>query len=176
MFKTKMMINAIIAIVVVLFTTGCSTKKLSVVSSPSIKTEEIKTIALSPGGGLLNDAIGLGLMKHGFEIYDTTQFSSLMVRMNLSEMEVTQPQNLHKIKQQGIDSILNVRTANGYDSNPDSASIKLISTKSGKVLAGGTWQNGSGGMKGSPADRMARTGLSEAGEDIADALAKEIQK
>lgn len=68
-----------------------------------------------------------------------------MVRLNLNEIEITRPEGLAKLKDQGIDAFLKVRGAGRYDQQPQSASARINSTHNGKLLAGVTWQNGYAG-------------------------------
>lgn len=98
-----------------------------------------------------------------------------MVGLNLNEIEITRPEGLSKLREQGIDVFLTVRGAGGYDQQPQSASARMNSTHNGRLLAGVTWQNGYGGGVGSAADRIMRKGLSEAATEIAVALAERMK-
>lgn len=156
--------------------TGCSSATLNVNAQPSMN-EKIKTIALSPSSGILGDAIGIELLKYGYDVYDSEQLSSSIVSMNMNEIQILQPENLQRIKNKiGVDSILLVKTISGYDNKPQSASIKLVSTSTARIIAGATWQNGSAGQKGSPMDRGARSDIADASKQIAEGLAKSLQK
>ncbi|MTW19456.1 hypothetical protein GJ689_25015 [Rhodoplanes serenus] len=123
-----------------------------------------------PGGGLLADAVAVELATRGYSIVDPAATSNLMVRMNMSEIEVTRPEALAKFRSQGIDALLTVRTAAGYDSRPQSASARLNSTETGALLAGATWENAWGGAQGSAADSIMRHGLPSAAASIATKL------
>lgn len=61
------------------------------------------------------------------------------------EVEVQRPENLRKFKGQGVDAFLSVRASGSYDGQPQGASARVVSTESGKLLAGVTWQNAWGG-------------------------------
>jgi hypothetical protein len=102
---------------------------------------------MMPGGGLLADAVAVELSSRGFTVIDPGATSSLMVRLNLNEVEITQPQGLSKLRGQGVDAVLVVRGAGGYDQQPQSASARMSSTENGTLLAGVTWQNGLGGKR-----------------------------
>lgn len=154
---------------------SCVSPQLNVAVKPN-GMEEVSTIALSPNGGVLADAVGFELINLGFQVIDTAQISSLLVRMNLSEFEILQPQNLNNLREVGIDAMLQVRTVGGYDGRPQSASIRLVSTESGSVLIGATWQNGRAGQQGSMADQDARVDVSEAATQIAKGIAEAINK
>jgi len=128
-------------------------------------------IALAPSGGVLADAIGIELFNRGFTVVDTAQFSNFMVRHDISEFEFSQPQNLKLIKEEGIDAILMVKSVAGYDQKPQSATVRLNSTDDwGRVIAGVSWKNGWGGMRGSIADRSMRKDLPGAAKQIVQSL------
>lgn len=122
------------------------------------------------------DAIGIELLNHGFDIIDTATVSSFMARFNMNEVELAQPQNIRKLGEQGIDTILLVKSVTGYDNRPESASARLVSTETGRLIVGATWQNGKGGAKGSPADGVMRSNLSSASRNIARGLAGALKK
>lgn len=149
---------------------GCVPQQVSASFSPSVSQQKVRTIALSPSGGPLADAIGVKLLRYGFRVFDTGHISNLMVRQNLNEIELSQPQNLRLLKEQGIDALLHVRTIAGYDGRPDSAAVKLTSTENGQILAGVSWENRRAGARGSAAEGFARVGLEQAAEKITETL------
>jgi len=116
----------------------------------------------------------LSLAARGFVVIDPAQTSNLMVRLNLNEIEVSQPQGLAKLKAQGIDATLVVRAAAGSDGEPQDASARMVDTTNGQMIAGVSWENGFGGQQGSIADRVMRKGLPEAARQIADELAAKL--
>ena len=157
------------------FLVGCASSKISSAPIASRAKHQVKVIAFSPGGGLLSDAVGVELANRGFTVIDSSTTSNMMIRLNLIEIEISRPEGLAKLKDQGIDALLVVRGGGGYDQNPQSASARMNSTHNGQVLAGATWQNGYGGQAGSPADRVMRKGLSDAASEIAAALADRVK-
>jgi hypothetical protein len=158
--------------VIALALAGCSTSQVSSLQNSNAPKALVKTIAMMPGGGLLADAV---VVNKGFTIIDPAGTSSLMIRLNLDEVEISRPEGLAKFRSQGIDAILAVKTAGGYDQQPQSASARMNSTTDGRVIAGTTWQNGFGGEAGSIADRVMRQGLSQAASQIANELASRIR-
>jgi hypothetical protein len=154
---------------------GCAGSRVSLTETPSPITESVKTIALAPGGGSLADAIGVELSNNGFNVIDEGAMTALMDRLNLDEFELTEPQSLSKLKDTHIDAYLSVKAAAGFDGRPHSARVRLISTTDGKVLAGVSWQNGWGGLEGSPADQIMRKGLTGAAAEIAGSLVQRIR-
>jgi hypothetical protein len=161
---------------IVLILIGCgSYAHVSVVRTQSQMASPIKTIALMPGGGVLADAIGTELLRYGFNIIDTEKISSLMVRENLNEIELINPQNLAQLRADGIDAVIFVKSVAGYDKRPQSANIKIVHTANGQLVAGANWQNGQRGAQGSPADQHIRVDLAIAARDIAEALGHALQ-
>lgn len=154
---------------------GCASSSISSLPASTQAKHLVRTIAFAPGGGLLADAVSVELANHGFTVIDGATTSSMLVRLNLNEVEIARPEGLAKLKDQGIDAYLVVRAAGGYDQNPQSASVRLNSTHNGQILAGLTWQNGWGGVAGSPADRIMRKGLAEAAAEIGNALVSRVK-
>jgi hypothetical protein len=158
-----------------LMVTGCAAPQVNVVRSQAPLESPIRTIALMPSGGVLADAIGLELLRFGFNVIDTGKISGLMIRDNLNEIEITQPQNLSRLYNDGIDAVILVKSVAGYDGRPQSASVKIVHTKTGQLVTGANWQNGRGGAQGSPADQGARVDLAVAAQQIANALGQSLQ-
>jgi len=154
-----------------LFLGGCGFSQTS--SAPVAQRVPVNTIAMMPGGGILADAVAVELSSRGFKIIDPAATSSLIVRLRLKEIEITQIAGLSRFKSQGIDAVLVVRAV-GYDQQPQSASVRMTSTESGALIAGVTWQNGFGGEAGSVVDRVMRKGLSQAASEIANQLAAQV--
>jgi len=154
---------------------GCVAPQVNVVRSQAPLESPIHTIALMPSGGVLADAIGLELLRFGYNVIDTGKISGLMIRGNLNEIEITQPQNLSRLNNDGIDAFILVKSVAGYDGRPQSASVKIVHTKTGQLVAGANWQNGRGGAQGSPADSGARVDLADAAQQIANALGQALQ-
>jgi hypothetical protein len=130
---------------------------------------------MAPDGGLLADAVAVELSNRGYTVIDGAATSRMMVRLNLNEVEIATPVGLAKFKEQGIDAFLSVRSAGGYDEQPQSASARLNSTATGQILSGVTWQNGWGGEAGSMADRVMRKGLAQSAKEIVDGLAANLR-
>jgi hypothetical protein len=171
------MLKNIAAVLTALSLTGCATSQVSVVpvSATAASTANVKTIAMAPDGGLLADAVAVELSNRGYTVIDGAATSRMMVRLNLNEVEIATPVGLAKFKEQGIDAFLSVRSAGGYDEQPQSASARLNSTATGQILSGVTWQNGWGGEAGSMADRVMRKGLAQSAKEIVDGLAANLR-
>lgn len=96
------------------------------------------------------------------------------MRLDLDKIEVMRPENLAKVAAQGISAMMFVRSVGGYDDKPQSASVRLIHTVDGSLIAGLAWQNGRGGAQGSPVDAMMRKDVVDAATEIAQSLAEQL--
>jgi len=168
--------DALLVGVAVFSTIGCAGTRMSAPQNLRPLPEPVTTIALAPSGGVLADAIGTELFNHGLQVIDTQQMSTYMVRWNLNEIELLRPANLQTMRNQGISAFLSARTVAGYDGKPQSASIRVVSTANGELIAAVNWQNGRGGAQGSPADAMMRKDIVAAAEEIGKALAKQLNR
>jgi hypothetical protein len=145
---------------------------MSLVQPHSFIDHPVNSMALSPTGGVMAEAIGIELSAHGYVIIDSSVVSDLMLRHNLSEIQVALPKNLRILKEEGIDAYLFVSTSGGYDGSPNSATVRVNSTNNGKLISGVTWQNARGGVVGSMADRDMRKSVPEAAKQIVKELVK----
>lgn len=168
----------VISVACITLLTGCAGSKVSNISTNDTGPKPIvKTIAMNPGGALMSDAVATELLNKGFAVIDSAATSNLMIRLNLTEIEIARPEGLQKFKAKGIDALLTVKAAaSQFDGLPDSATARMVDTNTGKVLAAVNWQNGWAGAAGSPASRMMRSGLQEAASEMANALALRIQQ
>jgi len=155
-----------------LFVCGCSGPKMSLVQPQSFVDHQVNTIALSPSGGVMAEAIGIELSGHGYVVIDSSIVSDLMVRHNLSEIQIALPKNLRILKDEEIDAYLFVSTSGGHSGSPQSASITSNSTHNGKLISGLTWLNGWGGQETSVADRVMRQSIPQAAKQITKELVK----
>ena len=122
------------------------------------------------------DAVGIELFSQGFTVFDTQQTSTLMIRYNLDEAEVMRPEAIPAFAERGIDAVLIVRTVAGYDDQPESVTVRVLSTQTGQMIGALTWQTGHGGARGSMVDRMKRKGMVDAARQIGRALARQLRR
>jgi thiazole synthase ThiGH ThiG subunit len=139
-----------------------------------IVLSSIERVALMPSGGPLADAIGINLLSYSIDVIDTSTTTGILARLNLNEFEINNPQNIRLLSEQGIDTILIVKTVAGYDGRPNSATARLVDTKSGRLLIGATWENGKGGAKGSAADGMMRQNINSAAQTLSNAIGRAL--
>jgi hypothetical protein len=133
-------------------------------------------IGLAPGGGVLADAIGVELFQRGFDTVDSVDIGSAVAHDNMNEFSFTSPVTLTELSNQGIDTLLIVKSAGAYDGLPEAATVRIVQTKTGKTIAAINWQNGYGGRQGSIADRTMREGLVAAAKQIVDQLSLKLSK
>jgi len=170
----KKIVTIFFLISISLFITSCAGSSVSLVGGKN-PGHPVNVIAINPNGGILGDAIAIELSRYDINVVDPSQFTNLVARLNLNEFEIGSPQNLIKLKDEGIDGYLVVKVASGYDGLPQSASVRLNSTYNGQLIAGVSWQNGYGGQAGSMADRMMRADVSTAAKEIVSELIKNIK-
>ena len=154
---------------------GCASSKMSS-QATSASPVPIRVIAIAPGGGVLADAVGGELTNRGFQIIDPGSTMRLVGRVNLTEFDVTRPESIRQLRDQGVDAVLAVRAIGAYDQQPQSASARITSTTTGQLISAVAWQNGWAGMAGSMADRTMRSGLLDAASEIARGVAANIKQ
>lgn len=156
--------------------TACSGATMSTPQNLRPLPEKIESVALAPSGGVLADAIGTELFNHGIQVIDTQETSNYLVRLNLDEIELMQPKTLSALRGRGITALLSVKSVAGYDARPQSATVRVVSTQTGELVAAVNWQNGRGGAQGSPADAMMRKDIVGAAQQIAQALVSQLRR
>ena len=160
----------------VLLCLGCAGAMVSTTQALRPLPEAVETMALAPSGGVLADAIGTELFSGGLRVIDTQETSNFLVRLNLDEVELLQPGSLSAMRDRGISAVLSVKSVAGYDGKPQSATVRVVSTKTGELIAAVNWQNGRGGARGSPADAMMRKDIVGAAQQIGQALAAQLRR
>lgn len=154
---------------------GCASSKMSVTMNPKASILTISSLAISPGSGVLGDALAVELFNTGITVVDANEAITIIGRVGLREFEMTSAQGYAALSDSGIEAVLSVKSVDADDGTPESASIRITSTSSGEIIAGITWQNGWGGQRGSVADRAMRKNLSEAAQEIAREITKRIR-
>jgi hypothetical protein len=165
----------LVTVMCLLLVQACASSQVSVLQRSARSSQPLKNVALAPGAGVLAEAIGLELFNAGFTIIDANQAIQILGRAGLTEMELTSSQGFSALHEKGIEAVLVAKSVEGHDGQPQSASVRITSTRDGQTLAGLTWQNGWGGVRGSPADRTMRKDLTEAAREIASELLKQIR-
>jgi hypothetical protein len=156
-------------------TVGCAGSKVSQSVGKPYQGPRVKTIAVSPGGGVLGDAVGVELFNKGFAVVDPGEAGRLLGRSDVSELEISSRPSLETLREKGVEALLVVKVALGVDGLPQSASVKLTSTRTQEVIAAISWQNGWGGQRGSIADRTMRKDVAAAAKEIVDGLLKTLR-
>lgn len=154
----------------ILVCSGCRGSRTTTINRAARADHPVQSIALNPSGGILADAIGVELVNRGFNVIDTQETSNLLVRMEMGETEFMEPANLAQLRERGIDAILTVRSATNADGMIVNASARLVSAHNSRVLGGVAWENAKSGASGSPADHMAKKGVTSAAKEIVQAL------
>jgi hypothetical protein len=158
-----------------LLLTACSGAKLTETTREEYTGPPIAAIALAPGGGPFADAIGVELFNMGLNVVDAEQTESILARIGLTDIQVTSPESFGALREAGVDALLVVKAVMAADGTPQSASVRVTSVHDSQLIAGITWQNGWGGMRGSISDRVMRQDLAEAAAQIAKRLSGRLQ-
>jgi len=167
--------NFAILLFVPFLLSACATARIAQSARVSYGGPPIHTIAFAPGGGALADAIGVELFNDGINVVDPNQTTAILGHVGISEIQIASPESYAALSKAGVDAVLVVKGVMSQDGTPESASVRLTSVSRGEVIAGLTWQNGWGGMRGSMADRTMRKNLSDASSEISSALLKRIR-
>lgn len=154
---------------------ACSTAQIAQSTRGHYAGPAVHTVAIAPGGGALADAIGVELFNRGVSVVDAEQTRGILGHVGISEVQVATPQSYAALHAAGADALLVVKSVMSSDGTPESASARLTSTVNGEVVAGLTWQNGWGGMRGSIADRTMRKNLAETASAISDTLLQRMR-
>ena len=106
---------------------------------------------------------------------DPEQTKGILGRVGISQVLIATSESYAALRNAGVDALLIVKDVMAQDGTPESASVRLTSTATRDVVAGLTWQNGWGGMRGSIADRTMRKNLVGAASEISNALVKRMK-
>jgi hypothetical protein len=165
----------VVLLLVPFLLSACATARITQSTRGSYTGPTIHTIALAPGGGALADAIGVELFNDGINVVDPNQTTAILGHVGISQIQIASPESYAALRQAGVDAVLVVKGVMSQDGTPESASVRLTGVSRGQVIAGLTWQNGWGGMRGSMADRTMRKNLADAASEISAALVERIR-
>ena len=170
-----MRLKLLILIAVSALLAGCASAQIASQTRRVYAGPAIHVIALDPGGGALADAIGVELFNDGITVVDRQKTKVLLGHLGNSQIQVATAASYGALRAAGVDALLQVDAVMSADGTPESASVRLVSTSGGTLVAGLVWQNGWGGMAGSMADRTMRKNLATAASQIAADLMKRMQ-
>ena len=77
-----------------------------------------------------------------------------------------------KFKTSGVDAVVWANAIMAYDGKPENATVRVKSTTDGSLLKTIEWNNGWGGIAGSPADRIKRKNIRAAAKQTCEGLLK----
>lgn len=167
--------NLVLLLCVPFLLTACASAQIAQSTRGSYTGPPIHTVAIAPGGGALADAIGVELFNDGLTVMDPEQTKGILGRVGISQVLIATSESYAALRNAGVDALLIVKDVMAQDGTPESASVRLTSTATRDVVAGLTWQNGWGGMRGSIADRTMRKNLVGAASEISNALVKRMK-
>src|SRR5713101_1560573 len=114
-----------LALLVMALASGCATSKVVSSIGTPYSGPRIKSIAISPGGGVLAEAVGVELFNLGYRVIDPGQMERLVGRSNVSEFEIGTPKSLEALHAEGIDALLIVKSTTRSTGRTDAASVRL---------------------------------------------------
>ncbi|HWM45288.1 MAG TPA: hypothetical protein VNR11_00080 [Xanthobacteraceae bacterium] len=86
---------------------GCSFGRVSGAGTGS--PVPVRTIAMLPGGGLLQDSVALELANRGFTIIDSAATASLMPRAKVRHAEDLDAGAFTRLRERGVDAVWSCR-------------------------------------------------------------------
>jgi hypothetical protein len=156
---------------------GCAGPKVTSAPGAVPSGHVVRTVAIQPVvtavDGILGDALGVQLSKRGMVVMDAAATAQAF-RESQVDITTQQVQGMAVLRRLGVDALIAVAAVPGYDGAVQTASLRVLSAHTGKVLTNVIWENAWSGMRGSIADRAMRSGLVEAAEQLADALVSQL--
>jgi hypothetical protein len=135
---------------------GCTTPEMGSVNRDGVKITadissvsryevptiaDIRVMALDSDSTLLGEAVANEFSTRGSTVIKASELGKIFAGSGLTEIEVTQPQNMKTLKAEGIDAYLIIQSTEGNNKLPKSVTAWLIETATGKIVAEATWQN-----------------------------------
>jgi hypothetical protein len=109
--------------------------------------------------------MGIELYNQGFRTFEVP-----------ATQELT-PKALQSVASGGVDGILVVTTTGRkYDVLPESASVRLVRTRTGETVAAFTWTNSVSSVPGTPADQTVRKKLTDVARELVQTLLKTVPR
>jgi len=123
----------------------------------------------------LSDALSTELLGYGFIIIERARLAHIMKEHGLSFTGILEKDNAELLgKVLNIDMLIFVTMirATSFSDRIQSATIKVVDIKTGRLTSAVNYENGRGGGAGSPADSMMKETLLGSAQAIAQELAK----
>lgn len=152
---------------------SCSSAKVGVIGRTSLAERGVRTIAMAPGGEQsFTDALSGEIAARGLTVKEPAWTADTASKLGISKAELELPDGLMKFKASGADAVVWITAIMAYDGKPESATVRVKSTADGSLLKTIEWNNGWGGLAGSPADRIQRKNIRAAAKQTCEALLK----
>lgn len=144
------------------------------VSSLSTGHPPLRRLAVTPGGGVFADAVGLQLAGRGHAVLTGREVAAILIQDSLALTEVLTTDGLKALRSRGVDAVLVIDSVIDPAGRVRRALVKLTSAHSGGVVAGFSWENAWGGVPGSAADQIMRKDMPAAATEVADVLTRQL--
>jgi hypothetical protein len=136
----------------------------------------VRVLAMAPGAGELGQAVARALRQRGYEVVDAQAIAGLIGPAQSAGAQPMPADALVRLKARGVDAVVLLESASGYDLVPLLVSARLQAADSGALWSDLSWRNGEGaGRVGTFIDRAVRVDLAQAADQIAAALVQPIQ-
>lgn len=160
---------------------ACSTPRaVQHVSSPRVTTDGIpvRVLAMAPNGDAFAVQVGHALSRLGYVVIDT-ETTAVILGLPVPKPTV-QPlptARLQALRSQGVQSVVLLELAAGYDGFPVQVIARLQSVRDGNWQSDLLWRNGDvGGRAGSIIDRAVRVDVEAAAEQVVRELVMPLQR
>jgi hypothetical protein len=125
--------------ILLLVTAACASPATRTSPYVATATDTVSLMALSPGGGVLGDAVAAKLAEQGFGVMPADATAALMQRQGLSTFELPQLGGLSFLRANGIDAVLIVRGPEA-GAPVESARATVLRVSDGRAIAESQWR------------------------------------
>jgi len=155
---------------------GCRASQITQIGTPERASHTVRALVFVPGSSLLAYSIGVEMTKRGYSVVDTREATALLAKHNVNPADLLTPLGLATLGKGGVDAVVSVSSTGSPmgGSAMRNVAVRVTSTRTSGMIGGLSWRNGSGGMPGSTADLIMQKGLTEAANEIAEALANQL--
>ena len=145
--------------------------------APTAPLHLIATIS-KENSPVVTDVLTEALSQAGYGILSYGRTVSLLRRLGLEPDDALDPQVLTSLKDRRVDAVMTVAVENIEDRRGrtllDKVNVRVVGTNAGEQFTSLEWTNSWGCAPGSPCDRHNRMSPSEAANEIAQALTRQL--
>lgn len=156
---------------------ACSLPQVTQRATPAAPAAAlVRVLAMAPGTGELGRAVAQALRRRGYAVIDAPAAATFIGPTEVAPTAQLAAPALARLRAQGVDAVVLLESASGYDSLPLQVSARLQACATGALWSDLSWRNGEGaGRVGTFIDRAVRVDLAVAADQIAAALIQPLQ-